>query len=132
MCRRTIIGTLVPATFKYTDETKESFLNAQYIRGGAGFQNGLNEIQFVPGVHAKTALHFDFAASRHTLMAVETGIGAEYYTPGYSIDGQSGSETLFCESLCLLSIWPPLVGLVISGYDTGAAGDTAPGGPAVG
>jgi hypothetical protein len=73
-------GTLVPATFKYSDETKESFLNDQYIRGGAGFTKGIGEIQFVPGLHAKTALHFDFASSRRNVMAVETGISAEYYT----------------------------------------------------
>jgi hypothetical protein len=41
---------------------------------------GLNEIQFIPGLHAKTALHFDFAASKKTKLAVETGVNAEYYT----------------------------------------------------
>jgi hypothetical protein len=71
--------TLVPATFKYTDETKESFLNERYIQGSAGFQKGLNEIQFVPGLHAKTALHFDFASTRRSAMAVEAGVNAEYY-----------------------------------------------------
>jgi hypothetical protein len=73
-------GTLVPATFKYSEETKESFLNEQYIRGGAGFQKGLNEIRFVPGVHLKSALHFDFAANRKTALAIEAGIAGEYYT----------------------------------------------------
>jgi hypothetical protein len=70
---------LVPATFKYTDETKESFLNEQYIRGSAGFQKGLSEIQFVPGLHAKTALHFDFASTRRSAMAVEAGVSGEFY-----------------------------------------------------
>ena len=73
-------GTLVPATFKYSDSTKESFLNQQYIRGSAGFTKGLNEIQFVPGLHFKTALHFDFAANKKTVLAVETGLNAEYYS----------------------------------------------------
>jgi len=73
-------GTLVPATFKYSDSTRESFLREDYIRGSAGFTKGLGEIQFVPGIHAKTALHFDFAASRKTVLAVETGVNVEYYS----------------------------------------------------
>jgi hypothetical protein len=88
-------GTLVPATFKYSDQTKESFLNEQYIRGSAGFQKGLNEIQFVPGLHAKTALHFDFAASRRTAMAVETGVGLEYYTRAIQLMANQDSKPYF-------------------------------------
>ncbi len=88
-------GTLAPATFKYTDETKESFLNEQYIRGGAGFQKGLGEIQYIPGIHAKTALHFDFAASKHNLMAVETGIGAEYYSRAIQLMANQEAKPYF-------------------------------------
>ena len=78
-------GSLVPATFKYSDATKESFLNERYINGGAGFSKGLGEIQYIPGIHAKTAMHFDFAASRKVVMAVETGISAEYYSRAIEI-----------------------------------------------
>ncbi len=88
-------GTLVPATFKYSEETKESFLNDQYIRGGAGFQKGLGEIQFVPGLQAKTALHFDFAASRRSVMAVETGIGVEYYMRAIKLMANQESKPYF-------------------------------------
>ncbi len=78
-------GTYVPATFKYSDATKQSFLDERYINGGAGFQKGLNEIQFVPGVHAKSVLHFDFSTGRRTLMALEAGINIEYYTRAIQI-----------------------------------------------
>lgn len=88
-------GTLVPATFKYTDETKQSFLNDQYIRGSAGFQKGLGEIQFVPGLQAKSALHFDFATNRRTAMAVETGIGIEYYTRKIQIMANQDAKPYF-------------------------------------
>ena len=88
-------GTLIPATFKYSDATKESFLTEQYIRGGAGFSKGLNEIQFIPGIHAKTALHFDFSANRRTALAVETGITAECYTRGIKIMANQDSKPLF-------------------------------------
>ena len=73
-------GNRIHTNFKYTEETKESFLSAQYINGSAGFSKGLGEIQFVPGIHAKTALHFDFASSRKTVLAVEAGVSVEYYT----------------------------------------------------
>lgn len=53
--------------------------NQSRIFGSAGFTEGLSEIQFVPGVHAKTGLHFDFAASKKLKLAVETGLGVEYY-----------------------------------------------------
>ena len=88
-------GTLVPATFKYTDSTRESFLTEPYIRGSAGFAKGLGEIQFVPGIHAKTALHFDFAASKKTVMAVETGMNIEYYTRGIVIMANQDVKPIF-------------------------------------
>lgn len=88
-------GTLVPATFKYTDSTKSSFLNEQYLQGSAGFAKGLGEIQFVPGLHFKTALHFDFAASRHTVLAVETGINLEYYTKSIQIMANQDGKAFF-------------------------------------
>jgi hypothetical protein len=88
-------GFVVPATFKYTDDTKQSFLNEQYIRGSAGFQKGLNEIAFVPGLHAKSALHFDFSTVRRTAMAVETGIGVEYYTRDIKLMANQDSKPYF-------------------------------------
>lgn len=64
---------------KYSDSTKGEFLSETDIIGSAGFGQGLGEIKFIPGLHAKTALHFDFAANRKTVMAIETGVSAELY-----------------------------------------------------
>ncbi len=88
-------GTRNAAIFKYTDETKLSFLRPEDIRGSAGFAKGLNEIGFVPGIHAKTALHFDFASSRYTVMAVETGINAEYYSRPITIMANQDAKPYF-------------------------------------
>ena len=88
-------GTLVPATFKYSDSTKSSFLTEPYIRGSAGFTKGLSEIQFVPGIHAKTALHFDFASNRRTAMAVEAGINVEYYTRDIIVMANQDAKPIF-------------------------------------
>lgn len=73
-------GTLIQQTIKYSEETKESFLTRQYIIGSAGFGRGLNEVKVVPGIHAKTGLHFDFATSKKSKLAIETGVSAELYT----------------------------------------------------
>lgn len=65
---------------KYTDEKRDEFLAQNSIIGAAGFREGLHEIKFVPGLHVKTALHFDFAGNRKTVLAIETGINAEIYS----------------------------------------------------
>jgi hypothetical protein len=88
-------GNLVPATFKYTDSTKSEFLDQPFIRGAAGFANGLNEIVFVPGLHARTALHFDFASSKKTVMAIEAGANIEYYTKGIQIMANQDARNVF-------------------------------------
>ncbi len=69
-----------PSAIKYTDATKENFLNQGVIEGSAGFSKGLSEIKFVPGFHFKSALHFDFSANRKNVLGVETGFNIEYYT----------------------------------------------------
>lgn len=75
-------GSVREQTIKYTDKTAPYFLDAQNnsIIGGASFMNGLGEIQLVPGVHARTGLHFDFAAGKKGKLAVETGLTGELYT----------------------------------------------------
>lgn len=65
---------------KYTPETEEDFLDPNYINGYAGFTEGIGETKFVPGIHAKTGLHFDFANNKKKKFGVETGINAELYT----------------------------------------------------
>ncbi|MBA3829099.1 MAG: hypothetical protein H0X33_09205 [Taibaiella sp.] len=65
---------------KYSDATRSKFLTESNIIGSAGFTQGLSEITFIPGFHAKTALHFDFAANRKTALAIETGMNVELYS----------------------------------------------------
>jgi len=70
---------LVRKEFKYEDNPT-NFLNNDYILGGTSFTKGFGEMKFIPGLHAKTALHFDFSNSKHLLMAIETGVSAAVYT----------------------------------------------------
>jgi hypothetical protein len=85
----------VAATFKYSDETREDFTDLNYLTGSAGFTKGIGEIKVVPGLHFKSALHFDFAASRKTALAVETGFNVEYYSRPIVLMANQDSQSLF-------------------------------------
>ncbi|MBS1774437.1 MAG: hypothetical protein JST82_16385 [Bacteroidetes bacterium] len=64
----------------YTDSTQASFLDKSHIEGASGFSKGLGQTKIIPGIHLKAGMHFDFAASKHGIVAVETGLNFEYYT----------------------------------------------------
>jgi hypothetical protein len=64
---------------KFADDPA-TFLHKQDIVGAVSPFKGLNEITFVPGIHVKTGLHFDFANNKRRVLAVETGFDAQYYT----------------------------------------------------
>lgn len=90
-------GPYVQKAITYTDTTKAAFLDEQSIIGGAGFSQGLSEIKFVPGLHAKTGLHFDFASGRTTKLALETGINAEIYTRAIGIMANQKATPYFVD-----------------------------------
>ena len=72
---------LVLQSIKYSQENRDYFLNSgnNYVVGSSGFAKGLGETKIAPGVHLRAGLHFDFAANKKTVLAVETGISAELY-----------------------------------------------------
>ncbi len=70
---------------KYTDDTKDAFLDMNGITGNTGFSKGLSEIKLVPGIFVKTGIHFDFAKNRKNVFAAELGMRAEYYTDNIQI-----------------------------------------------
>jgi hypothetical protein len=65
---------------KYTGTNKTEFLNPTNILGRGGITRGWNEIKFVPGFQARTALRFDYGRYNEMLSAVEIGLHANYYT----------------------------------------------------
>jgi hypothetical protein len=67
------------ATIKYSD-WPAYFLDPTVIQGNAGFTKGFSEITFVPGLHARMALRFDYGHFNELLSAIETGVNAAYYT----------------------------------------------------
>jgi len=64
---------------RYVDD-KAMFLDPSAITGAAGFTRGFNQIDFVPGAHARLALRFDYGRYNEMLSAIEAGLNAEYYT----------------------------------------------------
>ncbi|MGL6267512.1 MAG: hypothetical protein ACRC2O_06280 [Chitinophagaceae bacterium] len=64
---------------RYSQKDSAEFLG-NFIVGGTGLRNGWGEMKFVPGVHAKTALRFDWARFNTTISAIEFGFNFELYT----------------------------------------------------
>ena len=56
------------------------FLDPTGIIGKGGITKGWNEVNFVPGFQAKTALRFDYGRYNELLSAIEVGLHASYYT----------------------------------------------------
>ncbi len=69
-----------PNAIKYNGSSQSNFLNQRVITGAAGFGQGLSEIKMIPGAHFKSMLHFDFSANKKSVVAVETGVGIDYYS----------------------------------------------------
>lgn len=47
---------------------------------GTGLRYGWKDMKFVPGVHAKAALRFDYGRFNETVAAVEIGLNLEAYS----------------------------------------------------
>jgi len=69
-----------PNAIKYSEDNKTNFFNQYLIIGNAGFSKGIGEMKFIPGGHFKSALHFDFAATRKNVLGAELGVNVEYYS----------------------------------------------------
>jgi hypothetical protein len=67
------------------DNNDSLFLDPTIIVGRGGLTKGFNEIKFVPGVHARAALRFDYGRYNELLSALEVGVNAEYYTQSMPI-----------------------------------------------
>ena len=77
---------------KYSPETQFAFLNAI---SGVSFTKGFNEMTFVPGIHARAALRFDYGHFNELLSAIETGVNAAYYTKDIQMMYHEPSKKFF-------------------------------------
>lgn len=65
---------------KYSDDTREEFLNLNDIISGSGLSKGWDELQVAPGLHAQLGMRFDWAQFNEVVSALEVGINAEAYS----------------------------------------------------
>jgi len=79
----------------YSDSTKQYFLDKRYILGSSGFGKGLGETKIIPGVHLKAAMHFDFAANKARVLALETGVNFEIYSKAIEIMANKDAKAYF-------------------------------------
>jgi hypothetical protein len=85
------------ADIKYTDNPTE-FLDPNSIVGASSFSKGLSELTFVPGLHARGSLRFDYGKYRLTLSALEVGVNADFYTQKITIMAQNPNHNLFVDA----------------------------------
>ena len=89
---------------KYSEATQANFLNQRIIEGAAGFSKGLDEIKPIPGIHLKSALHFDFSVNRKNAIAVETGVNFEYYSSEIAIMALQPTSPYFLDAFLAFQI----------------------------
>ncbi|MFT3747985.1 MAG: hypothetical protein QM768_06695 [Agriterribacter sp.] len=64
---------------KYDSADSLLFLGQEGIIGGGGLTKGWNEMKLTPGLHAKTAIRFDYNRFNTVVSAIEGGLNVEYY-----------------------------------------------------
>ncbi|HLT94443.1 MAG TPA: hypothetical protein VKZ56_07775 [Membranihabitans sp.] len=80
---------------KYTEETREVFLNDEDIFGKAPFRKGLGEMTFTPGIHAQGGMHFDWSKDERLIMATEVGLMMDFYFTSIPLMVDQSSKPFF-------------------------------------
>ena len=86
---------------KYSNND-DVFLGATGITGAAGVGKGFNEMKFVPGAFAKTALRFDYGRYNESITAIEVGVNVEAYTKKMPIMLLNKNRQLFFNAYAAL------------------------------
>lgn len=78
--RGTQDGSFGPAkSERFSEDNRDRFLDQTLIEGYSGFFTGLDELQFVPGVHLKGGVHFAWGAFDEKVRALELGIMVDLF-----------------------------------------------------
>lgn len=80
---------------KYSEETRENFLDWYLIYGSAGFSKGLDEPKLVPGLHLKAGLKFDWAFYDQYIKALEVGGVLDAYPKKVPIMVTESNQRIF-------------------------------------
>ncbi|WP_133177651.1 hypothetical protein [Chitinophaga parva] len=80
---------------KYSPAIDEQWNDPNEIYGAGSITKGWSEMSFVPGVHGKTGMRFDWAHSTRLISALEIGVNAEYYTKDVQIMADRDGKKFF-------------------------------------
>lgn len=83
---------------KYSPDVANIFLDPNNIVGASGFTKGINEIKYIPGLHLRTALRFDYGHYNDVLSAIEVGLMTEFYTQKTAIMVGGKERNLFLQA----------------------------------
>lgn len=90
---------------KYSPENADRFLSFEKIFGADSFFKGITEIGVRPGMHAKTALHFDWGAMDEFIKALELGIMADAFFTKMPILVESPQAPEFQNHLAFINLF---------------------------
>lgn len=89
-------------TIQYkTDSTL--FLDQMRIIGATGFTKGFGRMTYIPGIHLRASLRFDYGRYNETASGVEVGINAEYYTKDIEQMAQNPARKFFFNAFVALT-----------------------------
>lgn len=80
---------------KYSQTDSAAFLQPFNIIQGTGLRYGWRDMQYVPGLHAKTAFRFDYGRFNEVVSALEIGINVEAYSRKIDIMLQNNNNQVF-------------------------------------
>ena len=80
---------------KYSEETKDLFLDVTRILDSGSLLKGIGESKIVPGIYAKLGVSFDIGATDEYIKAIEVGIMADQYLQRVPIMVLEENSSLF-------------------------------------
>lgn len=72
-------NTFTVVTERYTEASKERFLDPFSIYGGGPVTAGIRELRFIPGIHGMGGVHFAFGAFEEYVMALDAGLMVDVF-----------------------------------------------------
>ena len=65
---------------RYSKQDSVAFLSPGNIVQGTGLRYGWNQLKFIPGLHLRSAIRFDYGRFNELVSGIEVGVSAEFYT----------------------------------------------------
>jgi hypothetical protein len=98
------LNVFVERDIKYNPKNPAEFLTPGNILQGTGLRHGWNEMKIVPGLHAKSALRFDYGRFNELVSAIEVGLNVEYYFNDIDILVNNSPQKFFLNAFVAILI----------------------------